>query len=356
MAVGVAVQDTGKTATSVTYGGAPLTLLTALNNNDDPGRQSRVELWYVLAPAEGTADVVVTLNAATAVASGCVTYTGVDQSTPHGTPATAKGDSAAVSVTVTSGTDKVVIDATSIRTGTTTVTAGAGQTERVERQSAAGVGNTTMGMSSEDGASSVVMTWAVDDTTSKVWTTIGVSLNGAAFTPPTGNQLTVCAVGCAFNNAQLQLALNTANCGDEILMEWGITYSRSGSFVMGQRCTSGTWDRIIIRTGVGATGSVLSSAFFPAAGVRMPAVTYRPFLAKLIPAVNNEAAIRTVLPAETGNGCVSAPCVGSGWTLKWLEFGPKPDCWFGSALMMARLMFPAETFRTWCLRRQTISR
>jgi len=143
---------------------------------------------------------------------------------------------------------------------------------------------------------------------------------------------TVCASGCEFTNANLQAALWAANCGDQVLLQQGFTYSRSGSFVMTSRCTSGDWDRIIIRTGVTSTGTLLADSAFPAANIRMT-TGYRATLAKLIPAVNNESAIRTVWPAETGNGCAAAPCVGNGWTLKWLEFGPKAD-WLKGKLVL----------------------
>ncbi len=144
--------------------------------------------------------------------------------------------------------------------------------------------------------------------------------------------LTVCASGCGYTNAQLQDALWAATCGDQVLLQQGQTYSLSGSFVLTSRCTSGTWDRIIVRTGVSSTGSLLSDSLFPAANVRMT-TSYRSVLAKLIPAVNNEPAIRTVWPAETGHGCAAAPCLGNGWTLKWLEFGPKSD-WLKGKLVL----------------------
>jgi len=344
LACGVATQSTTKTVTSATFNGVALTLLTTKDNSDDPARQSRVEYWYLIAPPAVTGNVVVTMNSATAVSAGCVSYTGVDQGSPHGTPVTAKGDSNTVSVAVVADSAlDVVLDATSIRTGTTTITAGAGQTERVEEQSAAGVGNTTLGMSSEAAAvppASTTMTWAVDDATSKAWTTITVALHGSAIIPPSGNTITVCASGCTYNNSQLQTAMNTAACGDQILLEAGMTYSRSGSFVMGDRCSTGTFDRITIRTGVGSTGTILNTSLFPTAGMRIsvptiacPTCGYRTVLAKLIPAVNNEPAIRTIWPAEIGAGCSAAPCLGNGWTLKWLEFGPKAD-WMKGRLIL----------------------
>lgn len=151
LACAVSTQSTTRSATSVVFNGTEsLTKLAELNNADDTNRQSHVEYWYRLAPSVITADVVVTLNASTAVSVGCVSYSDVDQSTPHGTPVTAKGDGATISVSVASASGELVLDAASVRVGTTNITTGGGQTSLVNIRSADGIGNTTLGMSSED--------------------------------------------------------------------------------------------------------------------------------------------------------------------------------------------------------------
>src|SRR5678815_3157341 len=135
-------------------------------------------------------------------------------------------------------------------------------------------------------------------------------------------QLKVCASGCAYTNAQLQNALNAAVDGDEVLLESGHTYT--AEYILGDRCVTPRWDCIIVRTGVTSTGTVMNASSFPADGHRID-TSYRGVLAKLVPANNQEAAIRTVYPGEnTFAGCTSGnvtttPCRGNGWTLKWLE-------------------------------------
>jgi uncharacterized repeat protein (TIGR01451 family) len=93
--VGVSINltnSTGTTVTSVTYGGAAL---TRQGFHNDAGLTRRVEMWSLLAPASGTADVVVNVNVPTngtvGVVVGATTFTGVDQTVPMGTFVSADG-------------------------------------------------------------------------------------------------------------------------------------------------------------------------------------------------------------------------------------------------------------------------
>ncbi len=93
--VGVSINltnSTGTTVSSVTYGG---TALTRRGFHNDAGLTRRVEMWSLLAPASGTANVVVNVNVPTAatvgVVAGATTFTGVDQTVPMGTFVSADG-------------------------------------------------------------------------------------------------------------------------------------------------------------------------------------------------------------------------------------------------------------------------
>jgi uncharacterized repeat protein (TIGR01451 family) len=93
--VGVSINltnSTGTTVTSVTYGGAAL---TRQGFHNDAGLTRRVEMWSLLAPASGTANVVanvnVPTNATVGVVVGATTFTGVDQTVPMGTFVSADG-------------------------------------------------------------------------------------------------------------------------------------------------------------------------------------------------------------------------------------------------------------------------
>lgn len=175
---GVAFQVLSQTGTSVTIDSTGQTLTKQTTKDfDNSGLQARIEYWDLVNPTATTGTVTVVLSGSTAVALGCVAYQDVDQTTPHDTLVTAGASSNTVSVTVPSAATDLVIDFASIRVGTTGMTEGAGQTNRIEKQSGSGAGNVTLVSSTEAGSASTVMSWTVDDSTSKSWATIGASLN-----------------------------------------------------------------------------------------------------------------------------------------------------------------------------------
>ena len=93
--VGVDIDITNSTGTGivgVTYNGTPLNFIGA-HNDAAPSR--RVELWYLLNPANGTFNVAVTVNVPTnatvGVVTGATTFSGVDQTVPLGAFVSADG-------------------------------------------------------------------------------------------------------------------------------------------------------------------------------------------------------------------------------------------------------------------------
>ena len=177
----VATQDINRTGQSVVMsnGSTALTVLD-VHNFDNSGLQARVEVWALVAPPAGSTTVTVTLNGVTAVAIGCAQLSGVDQSTPIGTLTANGGSSNTSSVTTASATGELAMDFLSLRTGTVGITEGSGQTNLVEKQSGTGAGQVTVAMSSKAGASSVNLTWTVDDATVKSWSVFGASIKPAA--------------------------------------------------------------------------------------------------------------------------------------------------------------------------------
>ena len=113
--VGVSINnDNLETVSSVTHGGVPLSLVGAATDSDD----ARVEIWALVNPAEGTADVVVDFSAALThnAVAGAVSFTGVDQSTPLGPFSGANATSSAASVSVPSDADELVFGVVSCET------------------------------------------------------------------------------------------------------------------------------------------------------------------------------------------------------------------------------------------------
>ncbi|MGA7751397.1 MAG: C25 family cysteine peptidase [Candidatus Sulfotelmatobacter sp.] len=93
--VGVSINITNQTTTTVTgvtYNGVALTSIGAHN---DAGNTRRVEMWYLLNPPTGTNSTVVSVNIpanrTVGVAAGATTFTGVDQTVPLGTFVSADG-------------------------------------------------------------------------------------------------------------------------------------------------------------------------------------------------------------------------------------------------------------------------
>jgi uncharacterized repeat protein (TIGR01451 family) len=108
---------------SVTYNGTGLTFLGAQN---DAANTRRVEIWYLLAPANGTFNVVVSVNIPAAVTEGVVagatTFTDVDQTVPLSSFVSSDGEAAAYSqLNVPSVVNGMVFDTVAVGMGTITV-------------------------------------------------------------------------------------------------------------------------------------------------------------------------------------------------------------------------------------------
>jgi hypothetical protein len=172
MLVGISGASTGPNldVSGVTYGGVALSLV---GTRAYAGYQ-KIWIYGLVAPATGTADVVVTFSIAPAGGAivGVMTFTGVNQSVPLGTFASATGNSITPSVDVSSASGELVFDTVNHFWGP--LTAGAGQTQRWSRQSA----NITGGGSTEPGASTVTMSWTAF--ASNTWAIGAVPIKPAA--------------------------------------------------------------------------------------------------------------------------------------------------------------------------------
>ncbi len=182
MLVGVSMDATGGSAvTSVTYGGQSLTLVGTLEGGANP---IRVEIWRLVNPAAGTANLVVNLNRnADGVSVGVTTFTGVNQTSPLGAFASAIGTSASPSVDVTSASGELVYDVVAGKDATS-LTHGTGQTELWEL--ANGAGNQRGAGSTAAGAATVTMSWSKTTSGTAEWAIGAVPIKAAvANTAPT---------------------------------------------------------------------------------------------------------------------------------------------------------------------------
>jgi hypothetical protein len=160
----VSIRNAGsQTVNGITYATQPLTLIRAQSN----GTSIRSELWYLLDPPTGTADVEVTFSASARAAGGAISLTGVDQTTPIEANNAATGNSAVTlpSVNVATVTNNAwVVDALGHRLNPT-VTVGAGQTSRWTNTTGGGPINGAGGAGSTEGptspAGNVTMNWGL---------------------------------------------------------------------------------------------------------------------------------------------------------------------------------------------------
>ena len=178
--VGVSYYDASgepRTVSGVTWNSVAMSLV----KSQRVGAGTTTDIWGLVAPDTGAHDAVVTFTGAVRNAVHAMSLTGVDQSTPTGTAASATGTSNALTVDVTSAANELVYDVATQRNGDgNTLTVGAGQTQRTNTLGGAGAGsNSVVGASStEAGAASVTMSWT--GTSGDEWTTCAVPVKPVA--------------------------------------------------------------------------------------------------------------------------------------------------------------------------------
>ncbi|MDO8537004.1 MAG: hypothetical protein Q7R94_02040, partial [bacterium] len=149
--VGVTIADTSNAVATVTYGGTSMISLGVASRG---AGKPEVSLWYLVAPATGANNVVVTLTSGQTdrMMAGAVSFTNVHQSTPVGTffSAASKASPATVGVTGTNLGDVVIdIIGNMDPAAGNTLAVGANQTERWQGSTGSGSDQVLGGMSTE---------------------------------------------------------------------------------------------------------------------------------------------------------------------------------------------------------------
>lgn len=160
-------------ATGVTYNSVAMTFVGGTVAAEGV---YRVEMWRLVNPATGSShNVVATLpdSSINTIVGAVLSYCGVDQTTPLGTPATAASDSDPVTVDVASATGDLVTDcALSV---SDSIAVGAGQTQRA----ADSLNNVIFKSSSKPGVNPTTMSYTQTPGTN-YWGIVGVSLKPSA--------------------------------------------------------------------------------------------------------------------------------------------------------------------------------
>ncbi len=240
MVVTVTTKD--KSISSVTYNGVGLTQAGTITSNS-----MRVALFYLVAPATGAHNVVVTASGSTEIDAGAETYIGVDQATPVGAAVTASNQSATATVTVVSAAGELVVDAVGVIQ--TTVTVGAGQTQRHNRVGT----NNANGSSTEAGAASVTMSWTLP--TSKYW---GIVALGMKPNNPVPIEL---------------LNFNANQLGKQVKLDWQTATEINNDFFLIERTADGINFETIDTIG-GAGNSIHTLSYFTFDEVPLKGVSY----------------------------------------------------------------------------------
>ena len=188
--VGVCVRNGAAAVSGVTYNAVAMTQYATVSGLGS----DKLDIWRLIAPATGANDVVVTMAADSPFSVGISSYNGVDQTTPLGTSANATGAGGDPTVDVSSAAGELVIDYFCEDDGGATIptmTAGTGQTARVNFTTSFGVPGFERNISSseEAGAATVTMSWS--DTAGNNWITIGGPLKPAAAAPASVRQRSV---------------------------------------------------------------------------------------------------------------------------------------------------------------------
>ncbi|MCZ7396368.1 MAG: hypothetical protein ABOK23_08310 [Candidatus Methanoperedens sp.] len=141
LVVGVDIDKTNGSVTSITYAGVPLT--RAAYSVVNTGDTVRAELWYLANPKAGTNNIVVNLSTTEGAAAGAVSFSGVDGTTPIPTTATGFGSNGNASTSITTANAYAWIIDTVVRDNTAAKNATSPQVERWNIASGIGGGGST---------------------------------------------------------------------------------------------------------------------------------------------------------------------------------------------------------------------
>ncbi len=237
--VGVSINITNAPTAGVvgiTYNGTSLNIIGAHN---DAGGTRRVEMWYLLAPVNGSHTVVVTVNTGgvnEGVVAGATTFTGVDQTVPLGSFVSADGAAGGNSqLDVPSVINGMILD-TLATDGTQTVTVPGPQVQQWNVQRG---NNTNPGVNgtgtSRTGAPSVPISESFSGTSN--WSLGAVSINPSTADIGVTTSVSAVPVGqnSTYNITVTNSGLSAAN--SVVLTD---TYAAAGLAVVSVTPSAGT--------------------------------------------------------------------------------------------------------------------
>ncbi|MCU1349443.1 MAG: hypothetical protein JWO56_2473, partial [Acidobacteria bacterium] len=169
----------GTTGLTVFYGDKALTFGTGINS---PNVSVRTEIYYLVAPPVGTQNIRVQLQNVTATVNtliGVSVFQDVDQLVPGTTGSTSSGTVAAVTSTIPSAVNDLVVDYLTVRNNNpaVTITVTAPQSTIYNGQTATANTQVVAAGSTKPGAASVTMAYTLSN--ARDWTKITASVHPA---------------------------------------------------------------------------------------------------------------------------------------------------------------------------------
>ena len=262
--VGISLRQKASIVSSVTYGGVALTNLVSVRI------MNGVEIWGLVAPPIGTANVVVNWSGTSDMVGWSSAFTNVNQASPVGeTGATGGGSSAPPSVAVNAASGDLVVDTVSTWGDALPLTPGTGQTQicndGISTAKPAGRGASSY----EAGVGSTIMSWTLR--VSDNWDIAAVTLKAAPAPLQADVATTVIGPANVFAASNLTYTVSTTNLGPSTAsnvvvsatLPTGVTFSSASG---GGANSNGvvTWTILSLPSAAAANFSVTVAA--PAGG------------------------------------------------------------------------------------------
>jgi uncharacterized repeat protein (TIGR01451 family) len=169
--VGIALTKSSEAVTGVTYGGVPLFRVAAATNGNP------AELWCLVAPRVGKAEIVATFTGNKDMVGWSGTFTNVDQINPVLNTAVTNGSTLTAQVSLAATTGSLVVDTLATSGDVPLLLPGAGQTVICQNTTGSGGGNCWSASSHKPGAAGVSMSWQLG--TGKSWGLVAAALRAA---------------------------------------------------------------------------------------------------------------------------------------------------------------------------------
>lgn len=327
--VTVAIRQSGALAQTVSnplapapagiqYAGQNLTLVSAVTNALATN-SVRSEIWRLVNPPTGTANVTVTLTAAADTVCGASDWNGVNQTTPLGTAVAATGLTATPTASIaTTDNNQIVVDSMAAETNIGAA-AGAGQSIIYNNS----VGTTLRGASSSklDAVAPLTMSWTLG--TAQRWAEVIVSIKAA----PTAATSFDSAASVTVTNSTTCSWLHTVGSGNDRLLLVGVSLRNLALQTVSTSIVpkfNGVAMTLVssATNGIAAPGNVRAEMWRllnPPVGTFTVTVTFATALAPTVPIAANAvcgstswSGVNQSVPLGTAVACIGPVCATAG--------------------------------------------